>query len=83
MMRWISVKQRLPELRVMSPSGSEISDPVLAYDGEEHAVCAYIRVWRNGSILQEGWEIQAGCGDCDAAFTPTHWMPLTHPQSDE
>ena len=72
-MDWISVKDRLPELKDRSPNKNLSSDPVLVFSG---SISVGVR-WKCGDreyfLSNEEWERNE----------ITHWMTLPEPPKDE
>lgn len=70
---WISVKDRLPELKVSDKGLAEWpSDNVLACDSKKDLYVVY--------LSSCGWnEVGTGCGCCCSNLEVTHWMPLPEP----
>lgn len=71
MSEWISVKDRLPELR----DDQYPSKDVLVVVNDEHKsmYVAYYTTYGE-------WEVQeTGCGCCSKDIKPTHWMSLPKP----
>ena len=80
---WISVKDRLPDMRkrryvdCVEPTGYGeyfASDTVLAYCTQGHIVCV-AECSRSNEESQVCWDDASSC----LAIHPTHWMPLPNP----
>lgn len=74
MSEWISVKDRLPEIKEREPRQNPCSDPVLMTDGENMSVG---RRWTCG-------EYEHFLPDYREEFSrATHWMPLPKPPKEK
>jgi hypothetical protein len=85
MTEWISVKDRLPEIRDKTRSSSE-SQKVLILDSCGDMYVGYLNFYGiSGNRKEEcySWyENSTGCGCCSENINATHWMSLPKPPED-
>lgn len=84
-MEWISVKDRLPELKDKSIASE--SEDLLVLDSSGIIYVAYLNFYPiSGYRTKESYswsDRSTGCGCCSEELTPTHWMPLPKPPKTE
>ena len=82
-MKWISVKDRLPDLKDGSKKEDSESEDVLILnsDGNMYVGCLnFYAVLGYRKEEEYTWsERSTGCGCCTTDLQPSHWMPLPNP----
>lgn len=71
--KWISVAERLPELRDTYEGGPKESEPVLAFEN-------WVEIARYGETFRTR---KPRWATLHRRITPTHWMPLPDPPKEK
>jgi hypothetical protein len=81
-MEWISVKDRLPDIKDKTKNSS-VSEDVLTIDSDGLMFVAYLNYYGISEYRTKeecSWSEQStGCGCCSEALDITHWMSLPQP----